>query len=84
MRAFWLFLAFSLVLAFCPAAQADTQALTLNDYRQKALVPAACLQVGGTIIYATHTSTCKLPTITSKIPSSALTATRALPVTTKH
>jgi len=84
MRAFRLLLAFSLVLAFCPAAQADSQALTLNDYRQKALVPAACLQVGGTVVYAAHTSTCKLPTITAKTPSSALTATRALPLTTKH
>lgn len=84
MRAFWTLLAFSLVLAFCPAAQADSQALTLNDYRNMAILPAECTQVGGTVVYATHGTTCKLPTITSKIPSAAITASRALPVTTRH
>jgi hypothetical protein len=84
MRFFWPLLAFSLALPFCPVAHADSQALKLDDYRLKALIPAACTQMGGSIIYGTHSRDCKPPTITGKTPSSVTTAVRALPVTTKH
>lgn len=84
MRTFWSLLAFSFALLPCSSVKADS-ALTLNDYRLKAsLLPAVCAQVGGTINYATHANDCKLPTVTSRVPSAATTPTKALPITIKH
>jgi hypothetical protein len=86
MRACWPLLAFSLLLLSCPAAQADSpqQPLKLEHYRLKAALPAICSQVGGTLGYGTHANQCQLPTATSKIPSAATTAIRALPITVKR
>jgi hypothetical protein len=84
MRAFWPLLAFSLVLSVGTAAQADSQPLKLDDYRLKALLPAVCSQYGGTINYATRGNDCKLPTVTSKIPTATTTSSRALPITTRQ
>ena len=89
MRHCWPLLAFSLALLLCPSAQAQAtdqpqQALSLRDYRVKAALPAVCSQLGGTIVYGTNAHDCKLPTVTSKIPSSGSAAGHALPMTVRH
>ncbi len=86
MRMTWLFPAFFSALLLCPAAKADSaqKPMTLDDYRTKAALPAICAQVGGTIVYGTNAHECKLPTVTTKVPSSANTASHALPVTVNH
>jgi cytochrome c oxidase assembly factor CtaG len=86
MRIRWSLLAFCLVMPLCSPVKADTkpQPLSLKDYRAKATLPAACSQVGGTLVYGGMTPDCKLLTVTSKVPSASTTPGRAIPITAKH
>jgi hypothetical protein len=86
MRPLLALLAFSWVFLLGPSVQADAsqEPLKLDSYRLKALLPAICSQIGGTIVYGAHTHDCKLPTVSSKIPSSSATTGRALPVSVGH
>lgn len=86
MRFHWPILVLCLSLPLCPAALADSSGMSLQNYRAKATysVPAACIQAGGTVDYSTPTPGCKLPTLSTRVPSSTTTPSRALPLTTKH
>jgi hypothetical protein len=84
MRRIFFALALCGLPAFAASAQTAQKSATLDTYRQKAMLPSICQQLGGKLTYGQQTPQCELPkVVTGATASSPTTIGRPPPVSTR-